>query len=234
MALVTPGILFSNIKGSIAGTTFSNNRAGLTAKKRLVGKRLPNASQTNALNVSMATTAAWNELTFSQKSVFNSYALANTYTDRYGTVKPLTGYQWFKQLSQTSKYFTGSQLTAPPSYSIPPALPTFTVALTLDTMTITWSTAIDTSLIDIYVYSTGFVKGQARKQRGAYKLLDVRSLTLSSSFNFTAAWEAAFNLPYYPLTNGANININVLIYAVKKSSFNSGIAQTATGNYTAP
>ena len=131
MALIQPSELFSNIKGSIGGTTFSANRAGITAKKRIVQGRLLNSKQAGALNDSLATTAAWNALSYSQKNVFNLYALANTYTDRYGVIKPLTGFQWFKQLSQASKFFTGDQLTTPPTYSIPAALPTSLSSLTL-------------------------------------------------------------------------------------------------------
>lgn len=230
MALIQVGSLISNIKGSVGGTTFSNNRAGTVAKKRLVGKRLPNTKQASALNQSVATTVAWNALTSAQQTVFNDYALANVYTSRYGQVKVLTGYQWYKQLSQSSFYFTGTQLTVPPTYSIPSALPTFSVLLGSDTISVEWSIPIDTSDIFIYVYATPFVRSQARVQRGAYRLLDMTGVDVSSSFQITLAWNNAFGLPYYPSVIGARVNISVLIFAVKKSSFNSGIAQTAFGS----
>jgi hypothetical protein len=227
MALIQTTGLISSIKGSVGGTTFSVNPAGLTAKKRLVGKRIPNQSQSSALNNSMSTTVAWNGLTYSQKNVFNLYALANTYTDRYGVTKPLTGYQWFKQLSQASQYFTGAQLLSPPLYSIPAALPTFTLYCEHDGLRVRWSTPIDTSQLYIYLYATAPTRSQARLQRGAYKMLDVRSLDYSSFFDITDAWNKAFNMDFSTFTTGATFNINVFIFAVQRTSFNSGIAQSA-------
>jgi hypothetical protein len=230
MALITPSIFFTSIKGSVGGTTFSTNRAGLTAKTRLVGKRLPNTKQASALNESVATTVAWNALTSSQKNEFNAYALANTYTSRYGVTKPLTGFQWYKQLSQASFYFSGSQLIAPPAYSIPTALPTFTVELNSTSIIVTWSTAVDTSLVYIYVYGSSPIRGNARFQRGLYKLLDTRSLDLSLSFDITEAWNLATGLDYASLTSSSKFNLNILAFAISKTSFNSGIAQSAVGS----
>lgn len=233
MALIQVGELFSSIKGSVGGTTFSTNRAGITAKKRLVGKRLPNTKQAGALNQSVATTVAWNQLTSLQKSDFNDYALANTYTSRYGTIKPLTGFQWYKQLSQASFYFTGSQLTVPPAYSIPSALPTFTVTLSSTTIIVTWSTPVDPDDVFIYVYGSSPIRGNARFQRGLYKLLDTRSLDYSLEFDITEAWNQATGLNYASLTTNSKFNLNILIYAIGSTSFNSGIAQSTTGSYVA-
>ena len=230
MALITPSIFFTGIKGSVGGTTFSNNRAGITAKKRLVGKRLPNTKQASALNTSVATTVAWNALTSSQKDAFNSYALANTYTSRYGTIKPLTGFQWYKQLSQTSFYFTGFQLSVPPAYSIPSALPTFTVTLNDTSIIVTWSAALDTSLVYVYIYGSSPMRGNARFQRGLYKLLDTRSLDLSTSFDITEVWNLATGLDYASLTSSSKFNLNILAFAINKTSFVSGIAQSTTGS----
>lgn len=229
MAIVQLGVIITNIKGSIGGTTFSNNRAGTTAKQRLVGKRLPNQRQASALNSSVATTVAWNALTSSQQNVFNAYALANSFTSRYGVTKLLTGFQWFKQLSQTSFYFTGSQLTVPPSYSVPGAIPTFTVSLSGSQIIVTWSTPVDVSTLYIYVYATPPLRGNARLQRGSYKLLDTRLIDLSSTFDITAAWEAATGLNYASVAPNAKFNLNVLMFAIDKTSFNSGIAQSGVG-----
>lgn len=233
MALIQVGELFSGIKGSVGGTTFSATRAGITAKKRLVGKRLPNTKQAGALNTSVATTVAWNGLTSLQKTAFNDYALANTYTSRYGTIKPLTGYQWYKQLAQSSFYFTGVYLTSPPAYSIPSALPTFTVILNDTNIVIHWSTPIDTDSVYIYVYGSTPIRGNSRFQRGLYKLLDTRDIEYSNSFDITNVWNVATGLDYASLTPNAKFNLNVLIFAIDKTSFNSGIAQSTTGTLVA-
>jgi hypothetical protein len=233
MALVQLSGIISDIKGSIGGTTFSTTRAGITAKKRLVGKRLPNTKQAGALNTSVATTVAWNNLTSLQKNAFNDYALANVYTSRYGVIKALTGFQWYKQLSQTSFYFTGLQLDEPPAYSVPAALPTFTVTMNETSIIVEWSTPVDTENLFIYVYGSSPIRGNARFQRGLYKLLDTRSLDLSTVFDITEAWNVATGLDYASIATNAKFNLNILIYAIGSTSFNSGIAQSTTGSVIA-
>jgi hypothetical protein len=224
MALIQLGSLVSGIKGSIGGTTFSQVRAGTTAKKRSVGKRLPNTNQANALNNSMLSTNAWNSLSLADKTAYNDYAIANTFTDRYGVVKVLTGFQWYKQLSQSSFYFTSSQLTSPPPYSVPAALPSFTVFAESDGLRIGWSTPIDTSSVYLYCYTSSLIRGNARKQRSAYRLTDIRTLDYSSFFNITDAWSAAHNLDWATVAASGLFNVSVLFYAVSKTSFNNGIA----------
>ena len=228
MALVQLSGIISNIKGSIGGTTFSQNRAGTTAKKRITQGRLLNQKQSGALNTAVAVTVAWNALSYSQKNIFNLYALANAFTDRYGVVKQLTGYQWYKMLSQNSQYFTGSQLTSPPTFSIPSALPTFTLYTEHDGLRVQWSTPIDTTDIYVYCYTSAPTKQQARVQRGSYRLTDVRALDTSSFFNITSAWSAAHGIDYLSIAASGNFNISALFFAVKKSSFNTGIAVTAS------
>lgn len=230
MAIIQLGDIVSDIKGSIGGTTFSRNRAGLTAKQRITGRRVSTQLQGQRMQESQNTTYAWSQLSYSQKSAFNAYALANEYTDRYGTVKPLTGFQWYKQLSQASKYLTGNQLITPPTYTLPDALPTFSVVAGDDVLRVVWSTPIDTDVITVFVYATPPIRGQARKQRGAYRQLDVRSLDVSSAFSIRNKWNDAFNLDYDSIAANGVFTINVLIYPVHKTSFNTGLYQSANGS----
>jgi len=229
MALIQTSVLVSNIKGSIGGTTFSMNRAGLTAKKRLVGKRLLNTKQAAAINFSLLSTYAWNQLSNANKILFNNYALANASTDRYGVTKQLTGYQWFKLLNQNSLYFNGVNITSPPAYGIPLPPPSFTVSPEFDGIWITWSTPIDTTNYFWYCYTTSLIRGNARLQRGAYRLTNVRGLSMTGTFNIKTIWEQAHNADYASIEAGGQFNINVLFFPVKKTSLVNGTAQTATG-----
>lgn len=233
MALVQVSGLISNIKGSIGGTTFSNTRAGLVAKRRLPGLRLPNTKQAGALNSSMVITNQWNALSSEQREVFNDYALANTYTSRYGLIKPLTGYQWYKQLAQAALYFNSESIVSPPPYAIPIAVPTFTVSVTATAIIVTWDAPIDTDDVYVYCYTTLPNRGQARNQRGAYRLTDIRGLDYSSSFDITAAWQAAHGLLLTSFTDAGMFNLHVQLFAINKSSFVSGVAQSSFGAYNA-
>ncbi len=229
MALIQLGSIITGIKGSIGGTTFSAIRAGTVAKNRLSGKRLLTSSQSNALNTSQLITGAWNDLTNSQKVNFNDYALANTFYDRHGVVKVLTGFQWFKQLCWASYYFEGNFITSPPAYAIPIAIPLFTIDASTGLLVFTWSIPIDISNTYLFLYTSKPVKGNATYQRGAYRLTDVRSLDYSNSFDFTDAYNQAHNTNYSNILFGGSFNINVLAFVVNRTSWVSGIAGTSVG-----
>jgi len=229
MALIQTSVLVSNIKGSIGGTTFSMNRAGLTAKKRLVGKRLLNTKQAAAINFSLLSTYAWNQLSNANKILFNNYALANASTDRYGVTKQLTGYQWFKLLNQNNLYYNGSNLTSPPAHAVPLPPPTFTINTSTGRIIVTWSTPVDTTNYYYQCFSTAPLRGNARLQRGAYRLTDIRSLDVTHVFDLTDAWDTTHNLTFTAYTEETNFNFNVLIFPIKKTSLVNGTAQTAIG-----
>ena len=228
MALIQLSGIVSNIKGSIGGTTFSAIRAGTIAKKRVVGKRLLNTNQAIAINFSLLSTVAWNQLSNANKILFNNYALANASTDRYGVTKQLTGFQWFKLLNQNSLYFSGSNLTAPPAYAVPLPSPSFTIDVSGATIIVNWSTSFDSSNYYLYCYTTAPLRGNARLQRGVYRLTDVRSLDVTSSFDITAQWNLVHGLNFASLVAHGTFNFNTLLFAVKKTSFVNGTAQTYT------
>lgn len=230
MAIIQLGSIITNIKGSIGGTTFSSSRAGTIAKNRVHGKRAVSQNQANALNFSKIVTNGWNALTVAQQNEFNSYAIANPFTDRYGITKMLTGYQWYKQLSFAKYYWQGSNLNAPPSYATPLALPSFTVTLNSSQMLFNWSTPINPAQLFLYFYTSPPIKGNAKLSRGAYRLTDIRSLNYASSFNFTQAWQQAHGISYGALTGIGKFNVNVFVVPINRASYVSGINQSAVGS----
>lgn len=232
MARITYGTIVTNIKGSIGGTTFSTNRAGSIAKARVVGKRRLTHGQGVSLSSSMSVTNAWNVLSYSEKTAFNDYALVNTFTDRFGIVKTLTGYQWFKQLASASFYLVGTYLTAPPAYLFPSALPSFSVLSQAGQLVVTWSVPIDPSVTSIYVFATPPIRGMANNQSATYRLLDVRSLDITSSFDLASIWSSVFGIDLSSLPASSSFNVNILIMPIDKSSYVTGVAQFNTSQYT--
>lgn len=231
MAIIQLGSLISNIKGSIGGVTFSNVRGGTVAKSRLTGKRIPTTSQSNALNNSKIITNAWNNLTAEQKQVFNDYALANEFTDRYGNTKSITGYAWFKMLCWASYFLDATLLTSPPAYSTPAALPALTVVCDVDSIVCTWATSINTATTGLLFYTSPPVRQGAGLVRGSLRLTDISSLDYSSSFNITTAWQNAHGLVWENLTVLGVFNIFVFAVPVKLASWVTGLGVSGVGNY---
>lgn len=230
MALIQYGALVSAIKGSINGTTFSNNSAGTITKNRLTGRRSLTTSQSGALSFSKIITIAWNDLTPLQKLDFNNYASLHIFVDRYGVTKTLNGFQWFKILCYNSYYFTGNLITSPPAYSTSPVLPSFSLTLGVTKIQLDWSIPIDTGTTNIFMFSTPPIRATSNLFLSAYRLTSLNGLDVSSSFDFTSKWEQTHGLNYASIASDAKLNINVLVVPVNAVSFVSGLGVSNFGS----
>lgn len=228
MALIQLNGIISNIKGSVGGVTFSGVRNGIALKRRLPGKRNVTTKQLVALNLSKKANRQWNGLTFGQKNAWNDFASVNTFTNRYGVTATLTGFNWFSTINHNRVTLSQPVVLAPPTYEVPAALPPFFVTMSSSTIVIEWSEVIDTVTTDVFVFASVPGKAQAQFNRGAYKLLNLFGVDVSSSFDITAAWEAATGLSYSAVAVSASFTINVLIVPVSKNSYISGVGQTAS------
>jgi hypothetical protein len=228
MALIQLGEMIANIKGSIGGTTYSMNRAGLTAKTRCVGKRVNTNKQSVSINNSNGITKLWNDLTPIQKFVWNEFAAANTYTDRFGTTKELTGFQYFKVIQTNALYFEDLTLTEPPIYSIPDALPNYTATLNSSGLVIEFDDTIDTDNVGLHLYASNCIKSMPVKRSGLLRELDIRGLDPNIGLNVTSIWDDYFGLNLIDLQEEGKFNISLSIYAVSLNSFING---TNVNNY---
>ncbi len=174
----------------------------------------------------MQSTVAWNNLSALERTAFNEYALVNTFTSRYGVSKVLTGFQWYKNLSQASNYFTGSQLLSPPPFELPEPLPTFTVIKDGNFMVMQWDEPIDLSAVSVYFYATNATRSLAPVQRGSFRQLDLRDVDYSNAFDITPYWNQAFSSFFEYLAIASKCNIAFMVFAVNNESFNTGVKQS--------
>ncbi len=229
MASIQLSSLVTDITGSIGGTTFSRNRSGLTAKAKLTGKRSTTARQQIQLQNNNELRQQWAVLTVTEKQVWNEYALVNTKVNRYGRTKTLTGFNWFLSVNNAYYYVHGIYITVPPAFAYPAFLPTFSLAVTPTDIILTWSTPIDDSLIDVMIYTTPPVRGTANLQRGFYRATFKGVQPYAVSINLTAGWQVAHGMTWANISNDSNIIINVMVFAVAKSSGITGTAVSGIG-----
>ncbi len=231
MASIQLSSLVTDIKGSIGGTTFSRNRSGLTAKAKLVGKKNTTAKQQIELQNNNALRNQWAALTLTQKQVWNEFASLHPKTDRYGKVKSLTGFNWFISLNNAWYYIYGVYLLIPPSFSYPAFLPTFSVSVNASGIILTWSTPIDASLLDVFIFTSSPTRGTASKQRGLYRLTKKGESAYDVSIDITIGWEQAHGIKWSSIASSGNFFINTMVFPVSKSSGMTGTAVTSLGAY---
>ncbi len=233
MAIIQLGTLISGIKGSIGGVTFSRNPSGIIAKSKIVPRKSLTAKQTTALQNNNAANVAWQSLTLSQKVNWNNYASVNNKTDRYGVSKILTGYNWFTSIYNASIYTSGTWSVNPPPYGLPASIPGFNISVNPDDIIISFLEAIDTSLVDLFIYTTPPINKAASINRGALRLTLKGDVDYSTSFSIKEGWEKAHGLLLSNFSSADSFYINTQVVAISKTSGITGTGVTGTSSFAA-
>jgi len=125
--------------GSIAGTTFSHNRAGqYTRNRRTPVQTIGTGRRALIRSYFGGASSGWNALTAAQQAAWDSYASLNPITDSLGQSITLTGQQQFVSI-YTSCLNTGiAAPTAPPASNAvyTPAVTSFTATVATPVLTI--------------------------------------------------------------------------------------------------
>lgn len=136
MAKFTPGAIISEIRGTIASTTFSKNAAGAIIRNRIKPINR-NSSAQNAVRQSFATISSlWRGLTQSQRNSWTAAAPDFPYQDSLGQTKTLTGAQLHQKLNLNLLSIGESPITSAPPQTSFPELTAGVVTATSSTLTV--------------------------------------------------------------------------------------------------
>lgn len=139
MAKFTPGAIISEIRGTIASTTFSKNAAGAIIRNR-VKPINRNSSAQNAVRQSFATISSlWRGLTQSQRNSWTAAAPDFPYQDSLGQTKTLTGAQLHQKLNLNLLSIGESPITSAPPQTSFPELTAGVVTATSSTLTVAFT-----------------------------------------------------------------------------------------------
>lgn len=232
MANIQLSSLVTDIKGSIGGTTFSRNRSGLTAKAKLIGKKNTTQKQQIELQNNLRAINAWSNLSLTNKQIWNEYAGIHTKTNRYGRIKNLTGFNWYVSVYNAWYYMYGIDIVLPPAYAYPAFLPQFSMSVNPLGIQVTWSTPIDSSLVDLFIFTSSPTRATSTLTRGSYRLTQKGAVDYSSTFNITPGWEKAHGLVWSDVAASGQFFINTQIFAISKSGGITGTSITSLGQFT--
>ncbi len=209
MARIQYSGLIDNIRGSIGGTTFQNNKYGYTVKRKpnMVN---PNTSlQQRSKNILSEVSRAWRDLSSAERTAYNTFASTYPQYSKYNPTSVLSGYAVFL------KYNTLRVLRSNPvleSFSgAPPA--TDTLSYIIDSTSGTLRIYIDSTTNDeewdiLFFVSRQFSVGQ--------NFVGTRTRYFEHDVNFdgntdvTALWEAMYgDIP----TSGDRVAMDALLIA---------------------
>lgn len=233
MAIVTPSELFSSIRGSIGSTTFSQSRAGLIAKRKVLGHKNYTTKQANILKVQCWVASQWQNLSAVNQNLWNDYADLYPQIDRFGVTKNLSGFNWFVHVNNLKVVYDNVILESPPSRVAAEIPPAFTVNNYFDSLSITLDAPIN--YVDNLLYIFATLPNQLTKSsnRGKFRLIDTIENPNFSDLDLTAAYESSFDIVWSNLTNNSNFNVQVCLYCVNVNSWENSVQICGNGKLTA-
>lgn len=115
MAIFLPGPILSDVRGSIAGTTFSKSAAGNTAKARRGPVQLYSSARGVQRNTFMAVSKAWTVFTVVDQQAWRTFAAANPVPNRFGLPQVLSGMAMYQYLNAIPRRFATGTIGLPPA-----------------------------------------------------------------------------------------------------------------------
>lgn len=231
MARVQLSGIITDINGSVNGWTFQNSLQGKTVRVRPNQTQIGTYKRQLVKQQNIFIQKVWSGLTGSEKADWNTFAGSTAFTDIYGNVKSVSGYQYFYSCYYNSTYLGGiSNRLAPIGGSFPVAIPTFTVILNPTTLVLHFSSSFshpDTRLIVFCSLPTNNIQPHNRR---VFKFTMQNNAGYSPDAIITSDWETMSGLNYAATYTSGRFYINV--YAFFMMSINGLItpAHFASGS----
>lgn len=223
MALVTPSELFSNIKGSIGSTTFSTNRAGLIAKRKVTGHKNYTKKQANIIKIQSYVSGQWQNLTLVQQELWNDYADLYTQVDKFGVEKSLSGFNWFVHMNNINYALNETIIDEPPAREAAETIPSYEGVISSELMYIQMSEEIDFANHELYIFAS-LPKQQTNKtNRGNLRLIKTITDPNFTILDIKEDYESAFNVVWEDITNNSSFTVQFFIYSVNTNSFQNSV-----------
>ena len=220
------------INGSINGWTFQSNRSGAIIRSRGGTLKNPTAKQTEAHQLVTSFHQFWQTLTSAQKATWDAFALAHDRTDRYGTVKTLTGINWASSLNFYRTLLGQGLLTSAPAYDLPTAVQDYNYAVRSFDILLNFSPAFNPADNSLLIFTTPIT---SRTTISLRKNMRLTKTIVNGPFGFidlTSDWETTHGISWPPSLFPICGYIGIMVQTIRKSSGISSPALIKTNNTT--
>lgn len=224
MGRVQFGAGIDAITGSIGGWTFHRNRSGNIVRLRGASLRNSTTKQTLAHQTHIKFLQLFQALTQANKELWNDFADTFTKTDKFGTIKTLTGQNWFESIGFNRELVGESILDSPPVHTLPIAVQDFDLVVGSTEIEIIFNPAFNPANNALVIYTTPFNTRITASQRQFQRLTTVIPSGPFETINITNDWEDAHTLPWPPSDPPICGRVAAEVYTI---NIDSGIASTA-------
>jgi hypothetical protein len=193
MAKVMFGNGIAEIRGSIAGNTYSRGSYGAYIRNRVTPAN-PNTIAQQSVRANLAQVAqGWSGLTEAQRSQWNTQAPNFSQTNIFGQGQNLTGFNLYGKINKNILEIGGATVTVPPVISSVTNLSSLTV--TADTTAGTMSTAFAPAIPadqTMVVWATAPQSAGKQFVKSEYRVIDTLTVADSSPNDLATSYIAKF------------------------------------------
>lgn len=221
MAKFTVGAIVSEIRGTVAATTYSKNKGGAILRNRVTPINRRSNGQTKARQILAAISAGWRGITASQIAAWNAAAPSFPQTDNLGQTIFLSGSQLYQRLNNNLVLIGQAQITDPPT------------PVSFAVLTFTSITADASSGTVAMAFSPTVPTGYTMVVKATRPLSPGKSFVPVSEFRFVKAIAAAATSPqsvgteyvaiFGAITGATGQKIFAELYLVHSASGQAGI-----------
>lgn len=196
MARVTYGALVTELKGSIAGTTFQNNPSGAIARSRPYTPVNPSAEQSDRQLALINLVAYWPTLSVANRNLWNALAAAHNKINDWGNYVKLNGYQWMMSYNLNAYTVGDAPWPYPQSYLLATPPNAFTLSADATKFDIDFPSTPTWDGYWAAIYVTQPMRLSSLKLRKSTFLLSVFHAGTDLHIHIKDLYEAFFNLTW--------------------------------------
>ena len=237
MAKVILGGAFADINGSIGGWTFQNTATGkiVRSKPAAIRSPIPHPYQSVGTPYSLVVDPRvltplikkyWLGLSGAEQIAWTAFADANPYTDIYGNVKTLTGYQYFFHCI-SRQYIQGVviQTTDPTGFPPADALEPFTLDFTGGALILDFGSAINHTDQYIWIFCTPPMQAFRQSNRRFYRLTHITFEPNATTFDITSYYDVKFGVDIAALDASSRIYISCYAFLTQRDTAFASVAE---------
>jgi hypothetical protein len=228
VALVLYGGGIIDQRGSVSGNTFSKTRFGAVVRAKTSFPLPITKYNTQQRGSFVYNSRNWSTLlTDTERASWNSFALLNPMTNRFGQIAYLSGQQWYVKLSNVAYTLGTTPPTTPPASASYPGLTD--VALTgagggSPFLTFAYVSPVLTGDSRVRIYATPNLSPGISYTKTYQRLIGQHSITsdTATSFSITSMWQDRFG--GQALVTGKQISILAVLIDADTGASGPGFA----------
>lgn len=153
MAKINLGALAQDVRGSLAGTTFSRGRGGQIVRQKVSPVQPRTDRQLAQRAIFSAASQGWRTLTDAQRAAWNVYATNHKVVDVFGMARILAGVAAYTMI-QSTRQTAGLAIVADPPVDVVPGVNADSAAAVGATKTVTVTFAVNPAVGALYLVFT--------------------------------------------------------------------------------